>query len=185
MSDRDPAQAMASGALDDVADPLAATIRSAADAITHCRERGLRLATAESLTGGLLAAAIVEVPGSSTVFRGGVVTYATDTKASVLGVDPGLLDHVVSEDVAAAMAERATGLFDADLGIGTTGVAGPEPLDDQPPGTAWIAVHLRARDGQPARTLTRRLAASGDRQEVRTAVTSAVWALLRDALADG
>lgn len=158
---------------------------SAVDIVSACKERGVTLATAESLTGGLLATGIVEVPGSSEVFRGGVVTYATDTKASVLGLDEKLLKHVVSEPVAKAMAERASALFDADIAVSTTGVAGPEPLDGQPPGTAWVAVYARARAGRGARTQTRLLDVPGDRNEVRSAVLVAAWSLVADVLVQG
>lgn len=157
---------------------------SAVDVVAACKERGVTLATAESLTGGLLATGIVEVPGSSAVFRGGVVTYATDTKATVLGLDEKLLKHVVSKEVAAAMAERVSALFDADIAVSTTGVAGPEPLDGQPPGTAWVGVHRRARDGRPGRTYTRLLDVPGDRQDVRAGVLSAAFALVAEALVD-
>ena len=138
--------------------------------MSQCRERGLTIATAESLTAGLVAATLAQVPGCSAVLRGGVVAYATDVKGSVLGLPETLLEHVVSEEVAAALAESAVQLLDADLGIGTTGVAGPDLLDGQPPGTVWIAVH----DRRTLRTTTRRLALPGDRQAVRDGTVDAV-----------
>ena len=107
--------------------------------VAALRERGLTLATAESLTAGLLASTIAEVPGCSAVLRGGVVAYSSDVKASVLGVDARLLEHVVSEQVAARMALGATQVLSADIGVGTTGAAGPASLDGQAPGTVWIA----------------------------------------------
>ncbi len=143
------------------------------DLIATCRSLGLTIATAESLTAGLVSASLAEVPGASTVLRGGVVSYATDIKHSVLGLDSGLLEHVVSEPVAEAMARAACSLMDADLGLATTGVAGPDPLDDQPPGTVWIAVHDARRNAG----LTRLLALEGARGYVRHTSSLAVIAL--------
>ena len=141
----------------------------------RCRERGVTVATAESLTAGLVCSRIAEVPGCSAVLRGGVVAYASEVKASVLGLRTDLLDHVVSEAVALGLAEAATRVLGADLGLATTGVAGPDELDGQPPGTVWIAVHDRRR----GLGVSRRLALSGDRQAVREAT---VDALIGDAL---
>lgn len=141
--------------------------------VDECRARSVTIATAESLTAGLVAATLAQVPGCSQVLRGGVVAYATDVKSSVLGVADTLLEHVVSEEVAAALAESAAQLMDADLGIGTTGVAGPDRLDDQPPGTVWIAVH----DRRTLKTATRRLGLTGDRQSVREGTVDAVLAV--------
>lgn len=144
-----------------------------AELIATCRALGLTVATAESLTAGLVSSTLAEVPGASAVLRGGAVTYATDTKHSVLGLDPALLEHVVSEQVVYAMAKAACALFGADLGLATTGVAGPEPLDDQPAGTVWIAVY----DARSNTSMTRLLALSGDRGNVRQDSALAVIAL--------
>lgn len=122
---------------------------SAGAFIAAAAERGLRLAVAESLTGGLLASEFVAVPGSSRVFSGGVVAYDTALKHSVLGVDAELLrvHGPVDAEVARQMARgvrRACAVDgrEADIGIATTGVAGPEPdpQTGQPPGTVWVAV---------------------------------------------
>ncbi|MBL5974284.1 MAG: CinA family protein [Candidatus Leucobacter sulfamidivorax] len=122
---------------------------SATAFIAAAAERGLRLAVAESLTGGLLASEFVAVPGSSRVFSGGVVAYDTALKRSVLGVDAELLRArgPVDAEVARQMARgvrRACAVDgrEADIGIATTGVAGPEPdpQTGQPPGTVWVAV---------------------------------------------
>ena len=104
--------------------------------------RGWTVAVAESLTGGLVVSALVDVPGASASVRGGVVAYATDVKASVLGVDAALLATAGAVDpaVAAQMAEGVRRLLGADVGIATTGVAGPEPQDGRPVGTVCIAV---------------------------------------------
>jgi nicotinamide-nucleotide amidase len=122
-------------------------VTGAAAALDALRRRGWTLAVAESLTGGALADAFVRVPGASAVLVGAVVAYATPLKASVLGVDRGLLDREgpVHPDVAAQMADgvRVALAVDgrpADAGIATTGVAGPEPQGGRPPGTVYVAV---------------------------------------------
>lgn len=140
----------------DSPDDLAARI------VDVLRERGQTLATAESLTGGLLGAAITAIPGASDVYRGGIVAYATELKAVLLGVPADLLaEHgPVHPGVAAAMAAGARDRLGATWGLATTGVAGPDPADGLPPGTVYIAVGA----GVPA---ARRLALSGGRQEVR------------------
>ncbi|MEY4137630.1 MAG: hypothetical protein RL205_1758 [Actinomycetota bacterium] len=153
---------------------------SAASLVESCARRGLTIATAESLTAGLVSAAIADIPGCSAVFRGGVVAYATDIKASVLGLESRDLEHVVSEQVAAELARHACRVLDADLGISTTGVAGPDPLDGQPPGRVWIAVHERAS----GRTIARRLDLAGDRASVRAAAAAAALALAADLVAE-
>ena len=141
--------------------------------VEACKKRGLTIATAESLTAGLVSSAIADVPGCSAVLRGGVVAYATDVKNSVLGLDAADLEHVVSERVAAEMARLACLVLDADLGIATTGVAGPDPLDGQEPGSVWIAVHDRVT----SRTHTRHLALSGNRDQIRQGATRAAISL--------
>jgi nicotinamide-nucleotide amidase len=109
-------------------------------------ERGLTLAVAESLTGGLVAARLVNVPGASGWFRGGVVAYASDVKRSVLDVPDG---PVVSAAAARAMATGVQHLLGADVGLGVTGVAGPDGQDGERPGTVFMAVAGLAspRDG--------------------------------------
>lgn len=103
---------------------------------------GLTVATAESLTGGLLAAALTSIPGSSAVVRGGLVVYATDLKHTLAGVDAHLLaEHgPVHPDVAAALAAGARDRCAADIGVGLTGVAGPDPQNGVLPGTWYVAV---------------------------------------------
>ena len=100
------------------------------------------LAVAESLTGGSVTDALVAVPGASACLRGAVVAYATDLKARVLGVPQELLDQhgAVHPDVALAMAQGVRVVLDADYGLATTGVAGPEPQDGVPPGTYHVAL---------------------------------------------
>jgi len=122
---------------------------------------GETVAAAESLTGGLVAAALTDVPGSSNVFRGGVVAYATELKAQVLGVDVAMLKKhgPVYAPVASAMAEGVRQRLGATFGVATTGVAGPGPQDGHPAGTVHIAVSL-AGD-----TVVRTMALAGDRDQ--------------------
>ncbi len=124
---------------------------------------GQTVAVAESLTGGLVAAALTDVPGASAAFRGGVVAYATELKAQLLGVDAVMLRRhgAVYPQVAAAMAQGVRARLGATYGVATTGVAGPEPSDGQPVGTAHIAVSV-ADD-----TVVRTIALAGDRHEIR------------------
>ena len=131
--------------------------------LDRLRTDGHTVAVAESLTGGLVAAALTDVPGASAAFRGGVVTYATELKAGLLGVDAVMLRRhgAVYPPVAAAMARGVRARLGATYGVATTGVAGPEPSDGQPVGTAHIAVS--AADD----TVVRTIALSGDRLEIR------------------
>jgi len=131
--------------------------------LDRLRADGQTLAVAESLTGGLVAAALTDVPGASVAFRGGVVAYATELKTGLLGVDAVMLRRhgAVYPPVAAAMAQGVRARLGATYGVATTGVAGPEPSDGQPVGTAHIAVS--ATDD----TVVRTIALTGDRQEIR------------------
>ena len=140
--------------------------------------RGWTLAVAESLTGGLIGARIVNVAGASRTFRGSVVSYATDVKHTVLGVEA---EHVISKECAEQMADGVRRVLGADVGIAATGVAGPEEQDGQPVGTVWFALAL---PGQPTEAVSTRL--PGDRERVRQFSTISLLNLLRmrlDALA--
>lgn len=139
--------------------------------------RGTTVACAESLTAGLVAARLADVPGVSAVLRGGVVAYATDAKASVLGVDADLLARrgPVDEDVALSMAAGAARLLGADVGVATTGVAGPGPCDGLAAGTVVVAVSGPVGSGG---CLVRRLHLEGDRARVRTATVDEALTLL-------
>jgi nicotinamide-nucleotide amidase len=141
--------------------------------------RGETLAVAESLTGGLLGAAMTAVPGVSATFRGGVVAYATELKAVLLGVEADLLDRVgpVDAGVAAQMATGARERLRATYGLATTGVAGPDPQDGHPPGEVYVAVT------GPDRQLHRRLELAGDRAAVRAAAVTGALRLVADLLA--
>ena len=102
-----------------------------------CRQRGLTLAVAESVTGGLVGGRLTDIPGSSDVFRGGVISYATEVKQTLLGVGDG---PVVSEDAARQMAVGVRDRLGADIGLSLTGVAGPAEQDGQPVGTLFVGM---------------------------------------------
>jgi nicotinamide-nucleotide amidase len=146
----------------------------AASAIALLIARGLTVGTAESLTGGLVAATLTTVAGASAAFRGGVVAYAADLKESQLGVPSALLNQhgTVHRDVALAMAAGVRRRLDVAIGVATTGVAGPDPAEGQPVGTVHVAVD--AGTG-PAHRL---LALTGDREQVRSETVRQVLALL-------
>ena len=149
---------------------------AAAAAVHSLVERRETLAVAESLTGGLVAATIVDIPGVSLVFRGGLVVYATDLKHSLAGVPQELLQArgPVDPDVALALAEGARRRCGADWGLATTGVAGPEPQGGQPVGTVFVAV------AGPAGATVRRLDLDGGRAAVRSGTVSQALELLTD-----
>lgn len=148
----------------------------AADVIAACRERGLTIATAESLTGGLVCGALTTVPGASVAVRGAVVAYASDRKESVLGVARELLAErgAVDGEVARQMAVGVRRVMLADLGVATTGVAGPDPQDGQPVGRVFVAV------SGPGIDVVEELRLPGDRAQIRT---ESVEAVLRACLA--
>ncbi|MGW9626899.1 CinA family protein [Microbacterium sp. NPDC055521] len=142
--------------------------------VAALRERGWTLGVAESLTGGAVAAEIVSVPGASAALLGGIVAYATPVKHTLLGVDAALLaEHgAVHPDVAAQMAEgvrRAVAVDDrpADVGIATTGIAGPDSPDGQPVGT----VHIGVATATGIRSIPNLFA--GTRAEIRAQATAA------------
>ena len=150
-----------------------------ADAVVALlRELDLSVGTAESLTGGLVCGALTSVPGASTVVRGGVVAYASEVKADVLGVDRDLLarEGAVCEPVAAQLADGIRRVLGCAVGVSTTGVAGPDPADGQPVGTVFVGV------SGPWGILVERLALTGDRAEIRAASVLAVLTLLGQAL---
>lgn len=141
---------------------------------------GRRIATAESCTAGMLSARLTDRPGSSAYVAGGVVAYANEVKAAMLGVDPALIAELgaVSSEVAEAMAGGALERFGADTAVAITGVAGPGGgTQDKPVGTVWFCVALR--DGP---TVTRRVQVPGERSDVRERSTTVALHLLRRAL---
>ena len=150
-----------------------------ADLVGALAETGETVATAESLTGGLVAAVLTSVPGSSAVVRGGLVVYATPLKHELAGVDEALLAEQgpVHADVAAGLAEGARRACGATWGVGLTGVAGPEPQNGVEPGVVHIGV------SGPGAAQVRTIGVEGNRHQVRAAAVVAVLDLL-SALSD-
>lgn len=156
--------------------------------IAECTKRGVRLATAESCTGGAIADALVSVPGASAVFVGGVVAYDNAIKTSLLGVDAGLIARVgaVSEEVAIAMATGARERLGTQFAISTTGIAGPDGgSDEKPVGLVWFG--LANPDGSVD---SRSMTFPGNRDDIRRRATTAALSLLwrrleRDILTTG
>jgi nicotinamide-nucleotide amidase len=143
------------------------------------KQRGLTLAVMESCSGGLLADTLTNVPGSSAYFRGGIVAYATEVK-EMMGVDPAVIAKygVVSAETAAAMAEAVRQRLGADIGMGVTGVAGPEPQDGQPVGQVYIALDGGQR--MPPQSLAFQFAQS--RQAIKRRAVTQALVLLRRAI---
>lgn len=137
--------------------------------------RGETVATAESLTAGLLAATLAGVPGASAVLRGGLVTYTVETKIELAGVAPELLEEVgpVAEVTARALAVGAQQRCGATWGVGLTGVAGPEPHGGHPVGTVFLGL------AGPVSTDVVRLNFGGTRWEIRLAAVYAAISRLR------
>jgi nicotinamide-nucleotide amidase len=157
-----------------------ALLDQAAGVLERCRERGLRLATAESCTGGLIAGCLTEIAGSSEVLDRGFVTYSNAAKAEVLGVPQALLEAhgAVSEAVARAMAEGALARSAADIAIAVTGIAGPGGgSPEKPVGLVHFALARRNRDTTAAR---RRF--PSDRRAVRLATVGEALAMLASAV---
>ena len=141
--------------------------------LSLCTEQGLTLGTAESLTGGLIAQRLTSIPGSSSAFRGGVITYATDVKTSLLHAPAG---PSVSEEMVEAMALGACNVLGASASVATTGVAGPDAWEGIPPGTVWIATCI---DGEVESQLLRYRT---DRNRIRQYTTITVLDALRKRL---
>ena len=153
----------------------------AAAVIATATKLGLTVGCAESLTGGLVAADIVSIPGASAVFRGSIVAYDSMLKNDLLGVDASTLASTgaVTAEVASAMAEGALARLGVDVAVATTGVAGPDPdpVSGEAPGVVFIAVA-----GGGLGTLVREMSLEGDRDEIRQRATRAALQALLDGL---
>jgi len=149
---------------------------AAADLLRALDARGWSIAAAESLTGGRVTATLIDIPGASAYVRGGIVAYATDLKARVLGVDAELLAErgAVDGDVALAMAGGVRRVLGSDVGLATTGVAGPDAQDGKPVGTVHLAVVT------PETAVTVELELSGTRDDIRSASVRRVLELALD-----
>ncbi|MGK2308700.1 CinA family protein [Cutibacterium sp. V947] len=141
--------------------------------IAGLSERGLTAATCESLTAGLVAATITTVPGASAVFRGGLVTYASDLKTTLAGVDAGWIaeNGVINSITAAQMAMGCRKACRADIGLSCTGVAGPDPQNGEEPGTVFIGAVYQ---GAP---VVKRLQLRGAREDIRRLTVEALLGL--------
>jgi nicotinamide-nucleotide amidase len=151
---------------------------AAAEIVARLTAAGASVAVAESLTGGLVTAALTDVAGASVVVRGGVLAYASDLKAHVLGVDEVLLARAgaVDADVAEQMASGVRTLMGATYGLATTGVAGPDTAEGKPVGTVFVAV------AGPGTSRVQALSLSGNRAQVRAHSVLAVLRLLAQEL---
>jgi len=138
---------------------------------------GQTVASAESLTGGLIGATLTQVAGSSAVYLGGVIVYQTRLKATLGGVPQDVLDRdgAVAGSTAEALASGVRDSTGADWGIAVTGVAGPSRQDGQPPGTVWIGL------AGPSGVRSRLLSLPGDRADVRAATVAAALSWLSQA----
>ena len=148
--------------------------------VTALKKRGLRVTTAESCTGGRIAAAITGIPGSSAVFPGGVVSYCDAVKHRVLGVPEELLETLgaVSAPVAEAMADGAAALMQTELAVSATGIAGPDgDGSDNPVGTVYLGLHT------PEGTRHRHCVFHGERDAVQRQATELALSLLLEYLA--
>jgi nicotinamide-nucleotide amidase len=154
--------------------------QKAALVIERAKQAQRTVATAESCTGGMIAAALTDIAGASAVFGYGFVSYANEAKATMLGVSPALIarDGAVSETVARAMAEGALARATADLAVAVTGIAGPEGgTVEKPVGTVWFGV--ARKDGV---TLAERRVFAGNRAAVRRATVDHALDLLAASL---
>ena len=140
--------------------------------------RGVTVAVAESLTGGLVVAELTKVAGASAVVRGGIVAYATDLKHELLGVEASLLAAVgpVDAEVAGQMAAGVAAKLGATIGLSTTGVAGPDSQGGQAVGTVYVGLAAAGH------ITTHRLALTGSREQIRRATVDASLELLGDAV---
>jgi nicotinamide-nucleotide amidase len=176
-------------AQDPDADPSRAAL--ALFVVAALRQRSETVASAESLTGGLVGVSLTDVPGASAIYRGGLIVYATELKAEVAGVSAQTLatDGPVAASTAAQLARGAAAVCGADWGLATTGVAGPEPQDGHPVGQVFVAVAGPGSGDAPRAdrdgVVVRELALTGDRSAIRDQTTRAVLQLLLDTLRTG
>ena len=131
--------------------------------VEKLKEKSLTIATAESLTAGLVSAQLAEIAGASKVLKGGIVAYQNDIKEKVLNIDPQIIIKYssVSKEVATLMAENVRKLLAADLGVSTTGVAGPTTIDAKKVGAVFVAISTKDHN------MCLELNLAGDRQAIR------------------
>jgi nicotinamide-nucleotide amidase len=151
-----------------------------ASILAELSQRSQTLASAESLTGGMIGALLTDIPGASACYLGGVISYATHLKATLAGVDGATLAELgpVAARTAAEMARGVAERCQADWGLATTGVAGPEAQDGHPVGQVFVAISHRAGDLLRVRELSLR----GDRKAIRRRAASAALEFLAEEL---
>ena len=182
-SDAEAADALIRSRFDDILPKGAKNLQEAI--LLQAKLNNKLVACAESCTGGLVQAALTEVPGSSEVFAGGVVSYSNQAKINILGVKPEIIDEfgAVSSECAEAMALGALKLFNADFAVSITGIAGPDGGSDlKPVGTVWFGLAVKNNNNCECRTFCRKL--PGERGEVRLRAVrhalAALWRSIRD-----
>jgi nicotinamide-nucleotide amidase len=136
-------------------------------------QRHLTISVAESLTGGLVAASLTQIPGASAVFKGGIIAYGDEIKQQVLKVDPALITKFtsISEPVAQSMATNVRELMNTDIGIATTGVAGPDKSDGFAPGIVFVAISIGDHK------ICQKLELVGDRTQIRDQSVNEIFKL--------
>lgn len=151
----------------------------AAEVVALLAAQGRTVGSCESLTGGAVAQALTSIPGASAVFRGALVTYASDLKARLAGVDAQwIAEHgVINRETAEQMAVGARRVLGTDFAVSCTGVAGPDSQDGEFPGTVWIAVS----GPEPGQVTSRLLGLTGDREAIRRRTVVSLLEMLRQA----
>lgn len=146
--------------------------------VTKLKEEHLSITAAESLTAGMFQSTLSQISGASQVFSGGFVTYSDDVKSKLLGIDPKLIKKytVVSDQVAKEMAQKSAQTMDADIGVGLTGVAGPDALEGNPVGTVFIGVFNVLNSNLKVKEFH----FSGDRNSIRLKSVIAAFALVEE-----
>ena len=141
--------------------------------IQELGQLNLTISVAESLTGGLVAASLTQIPGASAVFKGGIIAYRDETKEQVLKVDPALITKFtsISEPVAQSMATNIREIMNTDIGIATTGVAGPDKSEGFAPGIVFVAISIGDHN------ICQKLELVGDRTQIRDQSVNEIFKL--------
>ena len=141
--------------------------------IQKLSQQHLTISVAESLTGGLVAASLTQIPGASAVFKGGIIAYRDEIKQKVLKVDPALITKFtsISEPVAQSMATNIREIMNTDIGIATTGVAGPDKSDGFAPGIVFVAISIGDHK------ICQKLELVGDRTQIRDQSVNEIFKL--------
>jgi len=141
--------------------------------IQELGQRHLTISVAESLTGGLVAASLTQIPGASVVFKGGIIAYGDEIKQQVLKVDPALITKFtsISDPVAQSMATNVREIMNTDIGIATTGVAGPDKSDGFAPGIVFVAISIGDHK------ICQKLELVGDRTQIRDQSVNEIFKL--------